>query len=285
MTGIEIKTVTKSYKKREALDKVSLTIEKGRIYGLLGRNGSGKTTLVNIVSGRLFADSGEVLLDGERVTENDEAMRRIYFMGAEDLLPNYMRVGDAIRAQRYFYKGTDEELALRLCRAFGIGPRARLSQLSTGQRTLAKTVLALSSGAEFIFLDEPTLGVDANFREELYRQIAERFEETGAAFVISSHLADECAGLFEHCFVLEDGRLIADEECEELRANAYLIEGRAKDVNEYIKGRECLSRTVMGPLVCACVKGEAGTVPEGLELSRPSLQQLLIAMTGGEQDG
>ena len=285
MTRIEIKTVTKSYKKRVALDRVSLTVEKGRIYGLLGRNGSGKSTLINIIGGRLFADSGEVLIDGERVTENDEAMRRIYCMGAEDLLPKYMRVGDAVKAQKYFYKATNAEYALKLFGAFGIGQKTRLSQLSTGQRTLAKAILALSSGAEFIFLDEPTLGVDANFREELYRQIAERFEETEAAFVISSHLIDECAGFFEHCFVLEEGRVIADEECEELQANAYLIEGRAKDVNEYLRDRECLSRTVMGSLVCACVKGEAGTVPEVLELSRPSLQQLLIAMTGGEQNG
>ena len=285
MTRIEIKTVTKSYKKRVALDRVSLTVEKGRIYGLLGRNGSGKSTLINIIGGRLFADSGEVLIDGERVTENDEAMRRIYCMGAEDLLPKYMRVGDAVKAQKYFYKATNVEYALKLFGAFGIGQKTRLSQLSTGQRTLAKAILALSSGAEFIFLDEPTLGVDANFREELYRQIAERFEETEAAFVISSHLIDECAGFFEHCFVLEEGRVIADEECEELQANAYLIEGRAKDVNEYLRDRECLSRTVMGSLVCACVKGEAGTVPEVLELSRPSLQQLLIAMTGGEQNG
>lgn len=285
MSRIEIKTLTKKYKKKTALDGVSLSIEKGMIYGLLGRNGSGKSTLVDLIGGRIFPDSGEVTLDGETVSENDKLLRKIYCMSAEDLLPKHMKVKDAVKAQAYFYKNTDEDYAIRLCDVFGIDPKKRLSQLSTGQRTLAKVSLALSSGADFIFLDEPTLGVDANFREELYKNIIERFDKTEAAFIISTHLIDECAGLFEHCFVLEEGRLIADEDCEELQANAYLIEGRAKDVTEYLKDKQCLKKTIIGTLCSACVTGEEKDVPDGLEVSHPSLQQLLIAMTGGVQDG
>ena len=285
MSKIEIKTLTKRYKKKHVLDGVSLSIEKGRIYGLLGRNGSGKSTLVYLVGGRIFPDSGEITLDGETVTENDKLMRRIYCMSAEDLLPKHMKVKDAVKAQAYFYKDTDEDHAMKLCDTFGIDPKKRLSQLSTGQRTLAKVILALSSNADFIFLDEPVLGVDANCREELYRQIIERFDSTEAAFIITTHIIDECAGLFEHCFVLEDGRLIADEDCEELRANVYLIEGRTKDVTDYLTDKQCLTKTIIGTLCSACVAGEVKGVPEGLEVSHPSLQQLLIAMTGGVQDG
>ncbi|SEK29333.1 ATP-binding cassette domain-containing protein [Ruminococcus albus] len=285
MSRIEIKTLTKKYKKKTALDGVSLSIDNGMIYGLLGRNGSGKSTLVDLVGGRIFPDLGEITIDGETVTENDKLLRKIYCMSSDDLLPMHMRVKDTIKAQAYFYKNTDEDYAIRLCDVFGIDPKKRLSQLSTGQRTLAKVSLALSSGADFIFLDEPTLGVDANFREELYKKIIERFDKTEAAFIISTHLIDECAGLFEHCFVLEEGRLIADEDCEELQANAYLIEGRAKDVTEYLKDKQCLKKTIIGTLCSACVKGEVKDVPDGLEVSHPSLQQLLIAMTGGVQDG
>ncbi len=284
MSRIEIKTLTKRYNKKTALDGVSLSIEKGMIYGLLGRNGSGKSTLVDLVGGRIFPDSGEITLDGETVTENDKLLRHIYCMSAEDLLPKHMKVKDTIKAQKYFYKDTDEDYALKLCDIFGIDTKKRLSQLSTGQHTLAKVILALSSGADFIFLDEPVLGVDANCREKLYKQIIERFEKTEAAFVISTHIIDECAGLFEHCFVLEDGRLIADDDCEDLQAKAYLIEGKTTDVTSYLKDKEYLTKTIIGTLCCACVTGESKDVPEGLEVSRPSLQQLLIAMTGGVQN-
>lgn len=285
MSTIEIKKLTKSYKKKYAVDGISLSIEKGMIYGLLGRNGAGKTTLMNLIAGRIFPDSGEILLDGEPIAHDDKLLRHIYCMGAEDLLPKHMKLKDAVKAQAYFYKDTDKEYALKLCDIFGIDPNKRLAQFSTGQRTLAKVILALSSGADFIFLDEPVLGVDANCREELYKQIIERFDKTDSGFIISTHIIDECAGLFEHCLVLEDGRLIADEDCEELQANAYLVEGRAKDVNEYLKDKPYMTKSMVGTLCSACVMGKAEAVPEGLEFTRPSLQQLLIAMTGGVHDG
>ena len=284
MSKIEIQSLTKRYRGKTALDEVSLSIAKGSIYGLLGRNGAGKTTLVNMVGNRDFPTSGKVLLDGENVMENDRLLRRIYCMGADDLIPAYMRVRDVIKSTKFFYKDFDGEYAEKLCGQFGLDMKKRMSQLSTGYRTIAKVIFAMSSGAEFIFLDEPTLGVDANHRELLYRLILERFEQTEAAFIISTHLIDECAGLFERCFVIRDGKLIADEDSDSLRRSCYLVEGKTVDVDSYIKGREVLTRSEVGSLCSACIKGEAEDVPDSLEISQPTLQQLLIAMTGGENN-
>lgn len=284
MSSIEVKSLHKEYKFHEAVKGVSLTIEKGHIYGLLGRNGAGKTTLINLICNREFPTKGQVLLDGKDVMENDAALKHIYCMGEQDLLPKYMKVSDTIKSMKFFYKNTDEDYALKLCSEFGIDPKKKLSQLSTGSRTLAKVILAMASGADFIFLDEPVLGVDANHREMLYKLILERLEETEAAFVISTHLIDECAALFERCFVLKNGELIADEDSEDLRASAYLVEGKTADVNEYVKDKEYLSKNVIGSLCCACLMGEPENVPDTLEVSHPALQQLLIAMTGGEEN-
>lgn len=283
MSTITIKSLSKTYKSKQALSNVSLTIESGRIYGLLGRNGAGKTTLCNIIGNRVFASRGSVELDGKPLCENDEALKSVYCMGAEDLLPNYMRVSDVIRSMKIFYANADTEYAQKLCECFKLDPKKRLSQLSTGYRTIAKVIFAMASGAQFLFLDEPTLGVDANHRELLYKLILERFEETESAFVISTHLIDECAGLFEHCFVLRNGSLIADEATDILRRSAYTVDGKAETVDAYIAGKEVLSRTAVGTLCSACVKGEPETLPEGLTLSQPTMQQLLIALTGGEE--
>ena len=282
MSTITVRSLSKTYKSKQALSNVSLTIESGRIYGLLGRNGAGKTTLCNIISNRVFATNGSVELDGKPLCENDEALKSVYCMGAEDLLPNFMRVSDVIRSTKMFYANADTEYALKLCECFKLDPKKRLSQLSTGYRTIAKVIFAMASGAQFLLLDEPTLGVDANHRELLYRLILERFEETEAAFVISTHLIDECAGMFEHCFVLNNGNLIADEETDILRRTAYIVDGKAETVDAYLAGKEVLSRTAVGTLCSACVKGEPETLPDGLTSSQPSLQQLLIALTGGE---
>lgn len=282
MSRIEVKALTKQYKKKTALRAVTLEIEKGRIYGLLGRNGAGKTTLVNIIGNRDFPTEGQVLLDGKPLTENDAALKSLACMGAENLFPNHMRVREIIQCMAFFYPKLDKDYALELCKRFGLDPKKRLSQLSTGYRTIAKVIFAMSSGADFIFLDEPTLGVDANHRELLYKLILERYEKTEAAFIISTHLIDECAGLFERCFVLSEGRLIADAESDELRRSAYLVEGKTADVEQYISGKTILTKTEVGSLCSVCVQGEPENVPENLEIAQPTLQQLLIALTGGE---
>ena len=282
MSGIEIKELTKFYKKTAALKMVTLKIEQGKIYGLLGRNGAGKTTLVNMIGNRDFPDSGEVLLDGMKLSENDDLMKRVYCMGAENLIPTSMRVRDVLSSMRYFYAKTDAAYAEKLCGQFKLDMKKRLSQLSTGYRTIAKVIFAMASGADFIFLDEPTLGLDANHREMLYKLILERFEETEAAFIISTHLIDECAGLFERCLIIKEGELIADEDSDTLRLGAYTVDGKTKDVDGYIAGKEVLSRSELGSLCSACVKGEPVNVPDTLEVSQPSMQALLIALTGGD---
>ncbi len=281
MSKINIQSVSKSYKTTKALDGVSLTIEKGHIYGLLGNNGAGKTTLFNIIADREFPSAGTVSLDGESLHESRDALRNVYLMGADHLLPGSMRICDAINSLGFFFKNADKAYAEKLCTSFAIDPKKKLSQLSTGSGTLAKVILALASGADFIFLDEPTLGVDANHRELFYRVLLERFSDTESAFIIATHLIDECAGILEHCFVLKDGKIVADEECEELKNSAYLIEGSADDVNGYAEGRDVLSKNTTGTLVSMCIKGEPENVPETLTVSRPSLQQLIISLTGG----
>ncbi len=281
MSMMEFRSVCKDYRKKTALAGVSFSVAKGSIYGLLGRNGAGKTTLVNMAGNRDFPTSGEVMLDGENVRENDRALRRIYCSGAEELIPTYMRVKDVLSSMKYFYKDMDAEYGLKLCERFGLDPKKKLSQLSTGYRMIAKDIFALASGAEFIFMDEPTLGLDPNHRELLYKVILERFSDTEAAFVISTHQIDECAGLFERCLILKEGRLIADEDSDKLRRSAYVAEGKAADVDAFTSGREVLLRTAIGSLCSACVKGEPQNVPDSIEISQPTLQQLLIALTGG----
>lgn len=279
MSKIEIKNLTKNYGKTQALDSVSLTVAKGNIYGLLGRNGAGKTTLLNIISGRDFANSGEVLLDGSPLNNDDKLLKKVYCMDADELIPLYMKVSEVFDGMKYFYKNFDRRYAEELLGRFEISAKKSLSKLSTGGRTIAKAVFALSSGADFILLDEPTLGLDPGHREILYQAVLERFEQTEAAFVISTHLVDECAGLFEKCFVIKSGRIVANEDCERLRRSAYTVTGRAADAQKYAEGKEVISQRALGSLMEICIRGEAANVPDSLDVSQPTLQQLLIAMT------
>ena len=103
MSTIEIKNVSKSYGKNKALDDVSLTLKENCIYGLLGRNGAGKSTLLNIVSNRIFADSGEVTVDGEPQADNDSAVGKIHMMSEQLLYNPAIKVKEMFKTASFFY--------------------------------------------------------------------------------------------------------------------------------------------------------------------------------------
>ena len=112
--SIEIKNVSKRFGETEALKDVSMTFESGKIYGLLGNNGAGKSTLMNLISGRMFPTAGELLVDGERATENDRALGRLFLMSEANLFPEDMRVKTAFDWAARFYPGFDGAEAVEL---------------------------------------------------------------------------------------------------------------------------------------------------------------------------
>lgn len=175
---IKADNIIKKYGRNYALVGVSVEIEKGRIYGLLGRNGAGKSTLMNIITNRVFATSGRCTLDGEDLLENDKALNRIYAMSESVTMPAGLTFKQAVNITADFYGGFDKDYAYSLAEKFKLDPKKRLSALSTGYLTVSKLILTLASGADFLFFDEPVLGLDANHRDLFYRLLVERFAET-----------------------------------------------------------------------------------------------------------
>ena len=279
MRGIELKNLTKYYKDTKALEDVTLTIEYGRIYGLLGRNGAGKSTMVNLISNRIFPTSGEIYVDGEPSIENDKALRKIFTMSEHNLLPVDKKFKDSVKIVKMFYPELDEQYAFALADKFELDVKKKLMGLSTGYSSIAKLIIALASGADYIFFDEPVLGLDANHRELFYKELIDRYANTGSTFIISTHLIDECASLIEKAIIIDKGRLITADDTERIMENSYTVTGPAELVDKYITGRTVVGSDTVGGIKSAYVKGKAENVPQGLEISKASLQSLFIQMT------
>ena len=162
--SIVIENLSKSYGPVRALQNVSCTWEPGKLYGLLGRNGAGKSTLLSAVTQRLFPDGGSVTVDGEPIGDNDRALSKMYLMSEKLYYPETMRVKDAFRWSQAFYPNFDREFAWKLAGAFQLNTSAKVSKLSTGYSSIFKIVVALSTNAPYVLLDEPVLGLDANHR-------------------------------------------------------------------------------------------------------------------------
>ena len=281
MSKIEVRNLTKSYGKTTALNNVSVTFKENCIYGLLGRNGAGKSTLLNIISGRTFADSGEVLIDGVNASGNDSALGKVHLMSEQLLYNPSLKVRDMFRTASLYYPDFDTEYALKLCSEYELDTNKKLSKLSTGYRTIAKAVNALACGAPIVFFDEPVLGLDANHRDLFYKHVVNRYSEHPATFVISTHLIEETAGIIERAVVIQKGELLLDNDVEEVRSMGYSVSGKAADVDSFAKGRELMGEDVLGGLKTVYIKGQLNEaeLPDGLTAEPMNLQNIFIHLT------
>lgn len=280
MNKLTYENVTMRFGDVTALDHVSLTLEPGHIYGLLGRNGAGKSTLLSVTANWRHATEGDVLLDGESVWENSRAQQQIVCMSDGNLFPT-MRVKNGLLWYSRFRSGFDMEQALRLCEKFELSLKAKIQSLSTGYATIFKLIVAMASQCPFTFYDEPVLGLDANHRDLFYRELMEDFARNPRCVVISTHLIEECSALLDHIIVINKGKLMLNEPVEDTLARGYTVSGPAGAVDAFIAGKKLFGTQNLGGLKTAYVQGtpEQEKAPDGLEISALDLQQLFIQLT------
>ncbi|MDD6502583.1 MAG: ABC transporter ATP-binding protein [Oscillospiraceae bacterium] len=274
--SITVSQLSKQYGPVTALDGVSLTLEGRKIYGLLGRNGAGKSTLMKLMSDRIRPTAGEILVDGKSVHNNTG---RIYMMSEDNLYVDSMKVRDIFRWTGEFYGGFDQALADRLCEEFELNPKKKATSLSTGYKSICKLITALCVDADYIFMDEPVLGLDAGHRELFYRSLLETYADRPRMFLLSTHLIEEVAGVIEDVIIIDKGKILRTDSVENLLRSGYNITGAAAAVDDYCRGKEVLGCDTVGGIKTAAVLGRTEVVPTGLTVSPLDLQKLFIRMT------
>ena len=282
---IEIKDVSKSFKNTIALSDISLQLEDTGIYGLLGNNGAGKTTLFNILTNRLYADRGDVLVNGEAVLENDRILGEIYMMGEENFYPSDMKVNKAFDATKIFYPAFDKDYALLLAKQFGLDPRKKISKLSTGYATIFKLIIALSVNTPYLLLDEPVLGLDAQHRDMFYKLLIAKYAQNPFMVVISTHLIQEVSDIIEHTIIIKDGRIVKNAPTEELLMSCCTISGPADQVDAFVAGLKVINQTSIGKFKTACVEDlpQDIKIPCDLEVGKLNMQDYFINMMNKEE--
>lgn len=282
---IEVQNLTKRYKDTRALDNVSLTIEGGAIYGLLGRNGAGKTTLMSILTAQNFESSGTVKVFGEHPYENSRVLKRICFVRESQKYPDDAHPKHAFKAASLFFPNWDQSLADRLVEEFQLPMKQRIKKLSRGQLSAVGVIIGLASRAEITFFDEPYLGLDAVARQIFYDRLVEDYAEHPRTIILSSHLIDEVSNLIEKVIVIDNGTILLHEDTDAMRDRAVTVVGDAAKVEAWIGSREVLHREALGRVVSATVIGtlspaeRASLAASGLDIGAVSLQQLIVRLT------
>ncbi len=283
------KNLNKTYNKTTVLKEINLEIEQGKIYGLIGRNGAGKTTLLSILTAQNPATSGSVTYHGMQVWENQAVLDHLCFSRELNPVtasgPNTMKVKEYLRTASVFYPNWDKQMADKLIELFHLDIKKKISKLSKGMMSMVTIIVALASKADITIMDEPVAGLDVVAREQFYRLVIDEYARSGRTFVISTHIIEEAADLFEEVVILKDGCILCKENTQDLLSRSMHISGNAADVDAACAGLQILNSQHMGRSKGVTVVLRDGQkLAEGYDITvQPvSLQELFLAYCGEE---
>ena len=273
--AITTKGLRKSYGDKNAVDGLDLTIEQGEVFALLGPNGAGKTTTVEILEGFRKRSAGEVRVLGVDPHHADRAWReRVGVMLQTTSVRSLLSAREALvhsASQFPNPRGVDETLE-----AVGLSDKANAKPqtLSGGQRRRLDVALAVIGRPELLFVDEPTTGFDPEARRQFWRLI-ESLRGDGATVLLTTHYLDEADYLADRIAIIADGKLVALDTPEGLRARA----AKARVSWEGAEGPRSIETNTPSAVVRDLLAESPGEVP-GLTIARPSLEDVYLSLIG-----
>ncbi|HIW12501.1 MAG TPA: ABC transporter ATP-binding protein [Candidatus Salinicoccus stercoripullorum] len=216
MSVIELKGMTKTFGKTVAAKDVSFSIEKGEIFGFIGPNGAGKSTTIRMIIGALTPDSGEILMDGQPVTEDPHYKDKLtYVPGDVNLWGNL--TGDEVI--NFFMKTrgySDKERKAELIEKFRLDAKKKCKTYSKGNRQKVALISAFLSNAELLIFDEPTTGLDPLMERSFHEEVI-RARDEGKSILLSSHILSEVEKLADRLAIIREGEIIETGRLKELR--------------------------------------------------------------------
>ena len=272
--------VIKRYGRLTALDGADLQLHRGELLALLGPNGAGKTTAIGLLLGLIRADAGTVELFG-RDPQRIEARRRIGVMLQNAELPPTLRVGELLRLTASYYpapRALAESAELAGVTDLLGRPYAKLSG---GQQRRVQFALALCGRPELLFLDEPTVGMDIEARQQLWAAIRQLLAE-GCAVLLTTHYLEEAEALADRVCVMSRGRMIHEGTVEELRARVALKRVRCFSTlsADTVRGWPEVSEVRQENERLHIAAAEAETVVRRLLDADPQLRELEVQRAG-----
>ena len=282
--SIEVKDLKKKFLKKEAVKGATFTIEPESIIGLLGRNGAGKSTVLNMIARRIEKTSGDITLDGVDLHKTANAMHEVYLSSSDNWFPQEYKFKDLLAIYQGTYPEFDMEFAQDLIKVFDVNVKQKYSKASTGYKSIMKIILALANPSEYIFLDEPVLGLDANHRQLFNKKLLEAYARRPRTLVIATHLIEEVASILEKVIVIKDGLVTEEVLVEDVLRKGYVVSGASTLVQEYVTDKKVLETDQIGNFTRSVVIGAIGEAQPGLEFSPLTLQDYFISITRKENE-
>ena len=290
---IEVEHLTRKFRRKLAIDDLSLTVPPGCVFGLLGENGAGKTTLINHLLGSYIAQKGSVRVLGLDPAKHPvDTLGRIGYLSEDRIMPSWMTVHDLVKFTSAFYPNWDTAFASELLDIFNLDPAARVKTLSKGERAKAELLTALAHRPELLILDEPSSGLDVIVRQDILKAIVRDVAGEGRTVFFSSHLLDEVERVSDYVAIMANGKVVLADTLENIK------DGHCRMTVRYPVPRQkppefagALSCQGSGQLWTVICNGQRDAIRREIEQdeatvvdeSPPSLEEIFVARTKHEK--
>lgn len=282
-TMVRIENLSKSYSKRQTLDKVNLRVDSGQILGLVGPNGSGKSTCMQALLG-LIDYQGEIDVLGHNPKSKREVMLQdVSYISDVSVLPRWLKVSQALDYVQSVHKKFDREKAESFLVKTNIESTAKIKTLSKGMVTQLHLALVLAIDAKVLVLDEPTIGLDILTRRQFYSHLLEEFCNEDKCIVITTHQIEEIEHIITHISLIKDGRIILSESMEELKDRYNLVTVPSDRVDAAKKLNPICSMSLMGTTSMLFDNRDRNQLSQFGDVSIPSLSDIFVGVMKQEK--
>lgn len=224
MSILKVENITKIYKDKIALDNISFEIEEGEIFGLIGPNGAGKSTLINIISDLCIPDSGKVLIDNQNLRDDPVNSKKLLGLVPQELAVfEHLTPIDNLEYFGTFYGLNKKDLKDRIDESLEVTGlnevrKKKVKKLSGGMKRRLNIAIALLNHPKILILDEPTVGVDTQSRNDIFKFVKRMSRENKTTVIYTSHYIEEVESLCSNVFILDEGKEVAYGDLDHLKS-------------------------------------------------------------------
>lgn len=274
---IQVERLTKKFQTYTALNQISVSVQPGSVFGLVGSNGAGKSTLLRTIAGIYKPDSGTVAIDGTPIFEHPNVKNDIFFISDFPYFIPQSNMKEMAKFYASMYSNWSHERYRELCSLFPIEEKMKISSMSKGMQRQVALICALSTQPKVLLMDEIFDGLDPVMRQLLKKLLAREVSERNITVMIASHNLRELEDVCDHVGLLHQGGVVFEQELNGLKLNLHKLQAVFKPMisMDVFSDLDILKFDMKGSLINMVIRGDKGVISRRIEALKPVYFEML----------